>query len=151
MLSIETVNFTKKKLPIKDIKAAALFIAKSLKLSGEISLVFASDRRLHTLNKRFRGFDKPTDVLTFSGPEDNGLLGGEIVVNLADCARPYKYREVFSEPKSFLYTLYFLIIHGLLHLAGEEDNTEKGRLKMISWGEKLMKKIKDNDIIEGKL
>jgi ssRNA-specific RNase YbeY (16S rRNA maturation enzyme) len=55
---------------------------------------------------------------------------------------------VFSFSPSYDYLLYFLLIHGLLHLAGYNDEIEKERLAIIALGEKIMKLLQKNDIIK---
>jgi probable rRNA maturation factor len=148
MFSLDIINFTQQEAPSKLLIEAATYTARRLKLSGELSLVLAGDKRLHTLNKSFRSYNKTTDVLTFSAPKEIKNTLGEIFINLNDCRRPRKYLEVFSEKKSFTYILIFLLIHGLLHLAGDNDETEKERLHIIAKGEKIMQELFKNDIIK---
>ncbi len=151
MISFDITNFTKQTVSIKILEKVAIFVTGRLKLKGELSLVLAGDKRLQTLNREFRGYDKPTDVLTFSAPREMKNALGEIFINLNDCRRPHKYNEVFSEKKSFHYILIFLLIHGLLHLAGDDDRTEKGRLQMVFRGKKIMQELFKNVIIKANL
>ncbi|PKM87095.1 rRNA maturation RNase YbeY [Candidatus Falkowbacteria bacterium HGW-Falkowbacteria-2] len=145
MFSIDITNFTAQRLPQKLVIKAATYAAKKLRLQGELSLVLAGDKRLHTLNRDYRGKDKPTDILTFPG--SLGALG-EIFINLNDCRRPQKYIEVFGGKKSFEYILIFLLLHGLLHLSGLDDEKENERLAMITAGEKMMKELVKNGIMK---
>ena len=41
--------------------------ARALRVTGEVSLVLTGDRAVRALNARYRGKDKPTDVLSFPG------------------------------------------------------------------------------------
>jgi probable rRNA maturation factor len=148
MFTLEIVNLTKQKAPLKELKLVAQFVAKSLKLQGELSLVLAGDSKMRSLNRDFRKKDKPTDVLTFPANDLDFEFLGEIFINLNDCKRPRKYQEVFSFSPSYNYLLFFLLIHGLLHLAGYSDEKEKGRLEMIEKGEKMMKLLVKNAIIK---
>src|SRR3954469_3639787 len=52
-------------------RAALIAAAPRLK-AGEVSIVLASDERVQALNREWRGFDKPTNVLSFPGgdPDD---------------------------------------------------------------------------------
>ncbi|MDD3285688.1 MAG: rRNA maturation RNase YbeY [Patescibacteria group bacterium] len=151
MFSIEVKNLSKRPVGLKALRRAAEFTAKRLRLDGELSLVLAGDRRLQRLNQAFLGKDKPTDVLSFSAPVISPGALGEIFINLSDCRRPQKYLEVFGEKKSFAYILLFLMIHGLLHLAGDDDATEKERLAMVARGEKIMEELMKNGIIKESL
>lgn len=148
MFSIEITNLSKRPVSLKLIKTVAEWTAQHLGLTGELSLVLAGDRRLRTLNYSFLGKDKVTDVLSFNAPLVSQGALGEIFINLSDCRRPQKYLEVFSEKKSFTYLLLFLLIHGLLHLAGEDDDTEEKRLAMVAKGEEIMKKLQENAIMK---
>ena len=151
MFSLDITNLTKQRVPRKALAAAAVFAAKRLRLQGELSVVLSGDQRLRTLNRTFRGRDKATDILTFASPKETPGALGEIFINLQDCRRPRKYQEVLAEKKSFVYLLFFLLIHGLLHLAGGEDETESGRQRMIAQGKKLMAGLREHDIIKGEL
>ncbi|MBU4601454.1 rRNA maturation RNase YbeY [Candidatus Parcubacteria bacterium] len=99
----------------------------------ELSIAFVGDKTIRGLNKAYRGVEKTTDVLTFSG-EDEFL--GEIIVN---------YRQVKKQAKKFNNSvrqeLIFILVHGLLHLLGYDDQTEKGRMEMERMGEEFINKI----------
>ena len=91
--------------------------AQSLaKVSGEVSVLIAGDRRVQELNRRFRRKNKPTDVLSFPRPQ-----GGDIAIS-ADIAREnarlYGHRSVDE--------LKILILHGMLHLAGYDHESDNG-------------------------
>lgn len=148
MFSLDIINLTKQVVPLKTLERALIFAAQRWHLRGELSLVLAGDARLHTLNRDFRGYDRTTDVLSFAAPAGTQGVLGEIFVNLADCRRPLKYNEIFTEKKSFFYLLLFLSLHGLLHLAGYEDDSESGRLAMVAKGEKMMEELLKNAIIK---
>ena len=99
----------------------------------EISVAFVGDREIKKINKIYRGLDQTTDVLSFSG-EDGSL--GEIVLNPRQIKRQARRFNNSAERE-----LAFILIHGLLHLVGYDDRTEKGRLRMIRRGEEFMKKL----------
>ncbi len=151
MFSVEINNLSKRPVGLKALRRTAEFTAKRLRLDGELSLVLTGDRRLQALNRAFRGKDQATDVLSFGAPVISPGALGEIFINLSDCRRPQKYLEVFGEEKSFAYILLFLMIHGLLHLSGDDDATEKERLAMVAKGEKIMKELVKNGIIKKNL
>src|SRR5438046_7852964 len=60
-------------------------LLRGLRLAdAELSLVVVSDRKMRALNRRYRGVDRPTDVLSFSlregaGPPPDGLLCDVVV------------------------------------------------------------------------
>ena len=75
-------------------------------------------------NQTYRGFDKPTDVLSFSG-EDEYL--GDIVIS-AETAWDQARR---SRTLDFETNLHRLILHGLLHLMGHDHETDNGEMRSI--------------------
>ena len=84
---------------------------------GEISIVLSDDRALRVLNRRWRGIDRATDVLSFSyedGPKPKGpLVHGDLVISMERMeAQARRYRVTRGAE------LARLVIHGTLHLAG---------------------------------
>ena len=64
---------------------------------GEVALVFCDDETIHPLNRDWRGYDKPTDVLSFSqveGPEmgDPNVLG-DVIISVPTAQRQADERE----------------------------------------------------------
>lgn len=97
----------------------------------ELNVVLTSDRQVHDLNLRYRGIDAPTDVLSFSQregdepfPVDPGLLG-DVVIAVPTAARQAAARGVELQDEAELLTA-----HGVLHLLGYEDDTERGVRRM---------------------
>lgn len=142
-------------------KSGRLFEAflKDYKLAGaEVSLAVISPKEMKKINKAYRGIDKATDVLSFSNPgfKKNRKKGdapdaaflGEIFINAEEIFNLPAYQEMFLEialkpsisKARSAYLFYFLFAHGLLHLAGFLDDSEKQRLKMLALGKKLMDK-----------
>jgi len=90
-----------------------------------VSIVLADDQEIQGLNKQFRGFDKPTNVLSFPSDEDDFVPEGELRP-LGDIILAYEtiQRESREQDKPFNDHLTHLIVHGFLHLLGydhEED------------------------------
>ncbi|MFH1255264.1 MAG: rRNA maturation RNase YbeY [bacterium] len=99
-----------------------------------ISIAFVSGAEMRKLNSVYRGIDKTTDVLSFEGQGD---FLGEIVI---DCGQIKQQAVDFNNSAED--ELIFILAHGLLHLIGYDDKTEKARLEMIRQGEKFIKKLK---------
>ncbi|MEM1053688.1 MAG: rRNA maturation RNase YbeY [Pseudomonadota bacterium] len=88
-----------------------------------ISLLFTSDTEVHTLNRDWRGKDKPTNVLSFPMLEREELLDladegppvmlGDIALAFETCASEAAEKGAMLEQHAA-----HLIIHGFLHLAG---------------------------------
>lgn len=98
-----------------------------------ISVVLANNNFVHDLNKRYRGKDCPTNVLSF---ENEAPLAGDIVV-----AYGVTRDEAKAQGKTFSAHFAHLLTHGALHLQGYDHLTEKQAQKMESLEKKLMKKL----------
>lgn len=82
-----------------------------------LSVLFTDDQEIHTLNREFRGKDKPTDVLSFSliegGKAQISPSLGDLVISIDTAARQAKtYKVTLSQE------ILRLMIHGTLHLFG---------------------------------
>ncbi|MDX1931975.1 MAG: rRNA maturation RNase YbeY [Capsulimonadales bacterium] len=111
--------------------AAAKLLANAGRPNAEISLVLTDDAGIRTLNRTWRGLDKPTDVLSWPqdeptpvSPERTDLLG-DVVISLDTAERQAVARQWTIEEEISL-----LLIHGILHLLGYEDESEEGALRM---------------------
>jgi probable rRNA maturation factor len=151
---IEINNTTKFKIGRKGLIAAAEKFFNSRKLKNkDLSVAFISDNEIKKLNLAYRKKNKITDILSFgntpSFPRERGRQGGarggfiergdffgEIVISPAQIKR--QARELGH---SFEKELLFIFVHGLFHLVGYGDETEKDRLKMIKLGEDFIKKL----------
>ncbi|MDD5072093.1 MAG: rRNA maturation RNase YbeY [Patescibacteria group bacterium] len=115
-------------------EAGEKFLRAHKKFDYSVSLAFVGDKKIRQLNKKYRGIDRVTDILSFPG-EDKFL--GEIIIDYSQIKRQAK--ELGNKPKD---ELVFILAHGLLHLLGHDDKTEAGRKKMEKLGNKFIKSIK---------
>jgi probable rRNA maturation factor len=109
---------------------AALALAPVKPLAGaELSLLLTDDKRIRSVNRDWRGFDKATNVLSFPAAPPERIAGspvlGDIVLAFETIAR-----EAESEDKSFGDHLSHLVVHGLLHLLGEDHETQEQAERM---------------------
>lgn len=90
----------------------------------EIAIRLTDDAEVHTLNRDFRGKDKPTNVLSFPQVQDDLLEGlansddGEILLGDIVLARETCLREAEEKGISVADHATHLIVHGTLHLVG---------------------------------
>ncbi len=141
---IEINNTTKFKISSGLIKKVAeKFLLSRHLQKKDVSLAFVGDARMRGLNKKYRKKDKTTDVLSFGllvsleKGEKSTEDFGEIIISPAQIKRQAKEND-----NSFQQELLFILVHGLLHLAGYNDETEKDRLAMIKLGENFLKKLR---------
>lgn len=114
--------------------------------AAEVTLAFVDDDAMRDLNRRYRGKDKTTDVLSFGDALPPGVRGrdaaamlrpsadgaielGDVVISGAQAARQARRRHwpLASE-------VAFLAAHGVLHLLGFDDETNAGYREMLALG-----------------
>lgn len=109
---------------------------------AEVSILFTDDDEIHSLNKTYRGIDRPTDVLSFSQTEgDFGDIEpdmlGDVVISIDTAGRQAREKGHSIERE-----LDILLIHGILHLAGyDHENDEKEAEKMEAMEEEILAMI----------
>lgn len=106
--------------------AAAAFDAApaNARTAGEVSIVLADDTLLHELNRRWRGIDKPTNVLAFAALEAGGPGSpGQVMLGDIAIARETVEREAAAARKSVGDHLSHMVVHGMLHLLGFDHQT----------------------------
>ncbi len=89
----------------------------------ELSIALVDDARMAQLHQRFMNFPGPTDVLTFPLERDvaNRVIAGEVVICIPEARRRAKERGLEVRLEVLLYA-----IHGVLHLCGFDDKTDRG-------------------------
>jgi probable rRNA maturation factor len=127
-------------------KGLSRFCAAALTAAGfsqwEISMLLCDDRKITELNGRYRGRNRPTDVLSFPGDgAGTGVVAGDIAISL-DTLRRNAAAFGVSEQEE----VKRLAVHGILHLAGMDHGRGKGR-KMLALQERLMEELKTVRII----
>jgi len=99
-------------------------VANRVRLRGNVNVLITSNREMRSLNRRFRGKDKATDVLSFPAVLDaRQRESGDIAISL----------EMARENARLLghtaqHELKILILHGLLHLAGYDHESDHGEM-----------------------
>ncbi len=100
--------------------------------AAELSVLLADDTFVQSLNRKFRGKDKPTNVLSFPhAPSPADALHNE-PSSLGDIALAYETvkAEAKHQGKSFDDHLAHLVVHGVLHLLGYDHVDEKDAEQM---------------------
>lgn len=103
----------------------AKVIMQHNKLEGDIVFLFCSDDKLLNINKEHLAHDYYTDIITFNLSVNPDVLRAEIFISLD---------RVEDNAVKFGHTveneLHRVLIHGVLHLLGYQDNTEEERVNM---------------------
>ena len=143
-------------------RRAAVFCKKALrKLSldnCELSVVFCRNDFIRELNRRFRAKDEPTDVLSFSQEEGGGFSGtrgvsggpkGGAVVLIGDMV--ISVDMLAANSRDFAVTegdeLKRLLVHGILHLAGENHKGCSPREPMLVHQERILRELSEEKIV----
>lgn len=114
--------------PLRSIVRRALAAAGAR--SGEIAIVLSDDAQLRQLNRRYRGLDRATDVLSFEYDGEvrstrSPAIHGDLVISL-DRMREQARRFRVSPGAE----LARLVVHGALHLAGHDHHSAPERREM---------------------
>ena len=117
------------------IKSCIQKIFKLLKrapLRRPIAVVFFNDEKIKDLNQKYLKRNTPTDVLVF----DYRAHGAELAISIDTAKRNAQIYHTSLKKEVMLY-----IIHGILHLCGYDDTTQKAKRKMFKKQEEIFKKI----------
>jgi probable rRNA maturation factor len=92
---------------------------------AELAIVLTDDSRIRALNLAWRGFDKPTNVLSFPARDRGAGKEGPAVLGDIVIAYETTKREALAQGTPFLHHLAHLTIHGFLHLRGYDHVVEE--------------------------
>ena len=134
MIEIQYNDETLPKLDELILEETALAALEQQEVDKDVSLsiLLTDDAHIQELNRDYRGYDKPTDVLSFEAherdPETGLLYLGDIIISLARAA---VQAEQSGHP--LLAETQLLVVHGVLHLLGH-DHAEVEE-KAIMWND----------------
>jgi rRNA maturation RNase YbeY len=108
---------------LKDKAILRNWLLKSISNEGKkvenINFIFCNDDYLLEINKKYLNRNTLTDVITFDYSEQEEVISGEIYIS---------YQRIVDNATKYNQTLdneiYRVMIHGILHLIGYDDNTE---------------------------
>lgn len=106
------------------------FLAKAqsaIRLRGQVTVLLTSDAAVRDLNRRFRGKNKPTDILSF--PAANLLQGRKKIVGDIAISVETARRQSAEQGHALSVELKVLILHGMLHLAGYDHEADAGQMR----------------------
>jgi rRNA maturation RNase YbeY len=91
---------------------------------GRMVYIFLNDQEIRNLNKKYLNHDYPTDIITFNYTEGS-LASAELYVGHQTVLR--QAEELGTAPVEELHRV---MVHGLLHCLGFDDNTEEEKQRM---------------------
>jgi probable rRNA maturation factor len=102
---------------------------------GEVTVAFASDARVRSLNRTYRGVDTATDVLSFPAEQPSGNAAGARATRpyLGDVviARGVARRQARAQAHAESTEWRVLALHGLLHLLGYDHEADTGTMRRL--------------------
>lgn len=113
-----------------------------------VSVHFGTDKEVHSLNRGYRGKDKPTNVLSFPMTEPGDLeasegasplpelLLGDIILAQQTCAREARDKGVTLAEHAT-----HLVVHGTLHLLGYDHKDDDAAAEMEALEAKALAKL----------
>jgi len=127
-------KFIKKKkvgLLVKELSGILEFDIDSLEIN------FISSDKIFKINSEYLNHNFTTDIITFNYSNQQKKLDGELFISIDDASEnAQKYNVDLQEE------LARLIIHGILHLLGFDDQHKKDKIKMKQQENKLLNTLK---------
>lgn len=94
------------------------------KKTGDINYIFCNDQKILEVNKQYLSHDYYTDIITFDYGK-NDIISGDIFISIDTVKANAEEFEI-----SYVEELNRIIIHGILHLCGQDDKTIELRQAM---------------------
>ena len=141
-MEIEVFNLTKEKLDkeLEELKEFLINVCKDENLGNVIfNVIIVDNSKIHEINKEYRNIDRETDVISFALEDDKTFnttevrMLGDIYISID---RVRSQAEEYGH--SFKRELYFLSIHGLLHLLGYDHMNPEDEKKMFTKQEEVL-------------
>jgi apolipoprotein N-acyltransferase len=135
IVNFDDPRWKKYKIDFEKIARAA---AGPIYKDSEVSVILTDDSEIRALNKKYRGLDKPTNVLSFE-TGDSKLLG-DIFISFDTVMK-----QAAEEGKTFQDHAAHMVVHGILHLMGYDHIDDKDAEKMEKTEIKILNKLKIAD------
>jgi len=141
-MDIEVFNLTDENLDdeLSKLKEFLINVSKDEKLGNVIfNVIIVDNDKIHEINKQYRNIDRETDVISFALEDDKSFnttevrMLGDIYISID---RVRSQAEEYGH--SFKRELYFLAIHGLLHLLGYDHMKEEDEKVMFAKQEEVL-------------
>ncbi len=126
-----TVSSAVRRCPLSRAAAAAL-ARRVLRAEGvrdaAVSVTFVGGRRIRSLNRRFLGHDRETDVIAFALPGAPGPVVGDVY-----CSPEVAARDAGRYGVPVREELRRLVVHGVLHVLGHDHPDGEARTRSAMW------------------
>ena len=111
----------------------------------ELSVTFVRSRTIHTINRDYRGIDRPTDVISFAIRDDMEFEMVEGMNDLGDIFINIDYARKQAKQYGHSYTreIAFLFTHGMLHCLGYDHMNPEDEKVMFALQDEILDPIID--------
>ena len=134
------------------VKTAVLAAAKAVSTArAELAIVLCDDSAIRALNRKWRGKNAPTNVLSFPAAASGEKRPKTPYINTQYIKTPYigdiviaydtTAREAAAEGKPFNHHLAHLAVHGFLHLLGYDHQSDREARRMERAERTILKRI----------
>ena len=141
MNNFEIINETNEKIDEIDVlKDVINYALKHQNINNSVfNIIITDENKIQTLNRKYRGIDKVTDVISFALEDDDTFIQTDIRVlgDIYICLNKAK-SQALEYGHSFLREICFLSVHGLLHLLGYDHMTKEEEAVMFSIQELIL-------------
>jgi len=134
--SVKGVNFCSRKVK----RVVGHILKKEGKNNFSLSINFIGPTKMQSLNKRYRGKDRITDVISFALRDGEGILKSEELGDIFICHHQIK-KQAEEYCISYSEEMIRMIAHGVLHLLGYDHEIKKDEARMLGKQEKIVKKF----------
>ena len=142
-MNIEVINLLDEKVMyLKELKEFLKNVCHDEKLDNVMfNVIIVDNPKIHEINKEYRGIDRETDVISFALEDDKTFnrtdfrILGDIYISID------KVRSQSKEyGHSYKRELFFLALHGLLHILGYDHMKKEDEVVMFGKQEEVLKK-----------
>ena len=128
--------FNQTKFHIEDYRETITKVFDSIENDKGINVILLNSEDMIKLNKKYRGIDSDTDVLSFSYNDEKMTTIGDIFVS---------HKKIIEQSTRYGHSVHrelaFLVVHGFLHILGYDHDSKENEVKMLSKQNEILIKI----------
>ena len=128
--------FNQTKFHIEDYKETITKVFDSIENDKGINVILLNSEDMIKLNKKYRGIDSDTDVLSFSYNDEKMTTIGDIFVS---------HKKIIEQSTRYGHSVHrelaFLVVHGFLHILGYDHDSKENEVKMLSKQNEILIKV----------
>jgi rRNA maturation RNase YbeY len=144
-----TISVNTRLFPFADedfLYRAADITLQALELNSVgVTISLEGNDRIRELNRKYRGLDEATDVLSFESGEidleTGDLYMGDVVISL-----PKVREQARQAGHAVRDELALMVVHGILHLKGYDHGDQKTEKEMFTLQNEILSRIKNNSL-----